>query len=182
MNNFKNLEEKQISSTNVYDGSFLYVKCDKVMLPNGKTKNREYIKHPGAVCIVAITDDNQLIVEKQFRYPFHDIILEIPAGKLNSDDEEPLEAAKRELREETGFEADSWQPLGCFYPTVAYTDECITMFLARNLHKGEQDLDDDEFLNIDLISFEKFVDMILDGQIKDGKTQAAVLKAAMLLN
>lgn len=177
---FRDLEEKKISSKSVFDGHLLHVKCDKVYMPNGNIKTREYFNHPGAACIVALTDDNEIIIERQFRYPFHTIITEIPAGKLDPE-EDPLVAAKRELKEETGFVADEWTYLGDFYPSVAYTDEIIRMYLARGLHQEERCLDEDEFLNVERLPFNEFLKQIIAGEIKDGKTQAAVLKAAQLL-
>lgn len=181
MHDYKNLEEKKISSQNVYDGVLLHVKCDKIKMPSGNIGIREYFNHPGASCVVAITEDEQIIIEKQFRYPFHSVITEIPAGKLDLN-EDPLSAAKREFEEETGYIADKWTYMGDFYPSVAYTDENIRMYLAQDIHQGKQRLDDDEFLNIHFVPFKKFYDDVLNGKIKDGKTVAAVLKAKEYLN
>ena len=172
-----NLEEKQLKSKVVFDGNLLHVKSDTILLPNGKESTREYIEHVGAACIVAITDKNEIIVEKQYRYPFHRVITEIPAGKLNFKDEDPLLAAKRELKEETGYTAKTWHYLGTYYPSCAYSDEKIAIYLARDLETGNQNLDDDEFLQVELIPFQEFLNDIFSGKICDGKTQSAVLLA-----
>ncbi len=169
------LLEKTLNSKNVFSGSLLNVFSDDIELPDGKTAGREYIKHVGAVCIVALTDDDRVIVERQYRYPMHDVILEIPAGKLDRKNEDPLEAAKRELREETGVTADKMTYLGKFYPTPAYSDEIIHMYLAEGLHFGEQSLDDDEFLITELVPIKELADSIMAGEIPDGKTQTAIL-------
>lgn len=170
-----NLIEKTITSRQVFDGNLLRVYSDDVKLPDGNTAGREYIKHVGAVCIVALTDDNKVIVERQYRYPMHEITLEIPAGKLDSKDEDPLDAAKRELREETGATADKMTYLGRYYPTPAYSDEVIYMYLAEGLKFGEQSLDEDEFLSTELVSISDLADKIIAGEVPDGKTQAAIL-------
>lgn len=174
------LREKTVDSTNVYDGVLLHVYRDTVMLPNGHKSKREYIKHNGAVCIVALTDEGKVLVEHQYRYPFSSVITELPAGKLDSADEIPLEAAKRELREETGYSASTWRYLGPFAPTVAYSSEVIHMYLATGLSKGERDLDDDEFLNVIELPLSDLKESILRGEIPDGKTIAAVLMADAL--
>ena len=124
-----------------------------------------------------MTDDGKVIIERQFRYPFDEVVTEIPAGKLDSKEEDHLAAAKRELEEETGFLANEWIPLGDFVPTVAYCDEVITLYLARGLYKGVRNLDDDEFLNVRMMDLKELVKEIMDGKITDGKTQTAVLKA-----
>lgn len=175
-----NLEEKKISSTKVYDGVLLKVYKDKVELPNGNTAPREYFKHPGASCIVAL-DGDKIVIERQFRYPFHKVITEIPAGKLDPG-EDPLVAAKRELKEETGYVAKNWTYMGDIYPSVAYTDECIRMYLATELEKQDQSLDDDEVLNVELVDFEEIYNDVISGKIRDSKTVAAVLKAHELIN
>lgn len=175
------LEEIELSSEEVYSGRLLHVFKDKVALPNGHNSTREYIKHNGASAVVPVTDDGKLILEHQFRYPFHDVLIEIPAGKLDSAEEDPLEAAKRELREETGYSAEEWISLGPIYPSVAYTTEVIWMYMARGLKKGDQELDKDEFLNVYEIPLEEALDKIMKGEIGDAKTQAAILKVARIL-
>lgn len=174
---FDDLAELRTGSRNVYDGVLLHVFRDTVTLPNGAPAVRELIRHQGAVAVVPIMDDGRVIVERQFRYPLNEVITEIPAGKLDSISEDRLEAAKRELREETGYTAEEWISLGDYHPTVAYSDERITMFLARGLKKGERDLDEDEFLNVELKPLDELVIDVLEGRITDGKTQTALLKA-----
>lgn len=176
------LGETQVDSQDIFDGFVLHVKKDTIKLPNGNEATREIIRHIGAVCVVPVTDDNKVIMERQFRYPIDRVITEIPAGKLDDKNEDRLMAAKRELREETGYEADEWLDLGIYYPAPAYSDEKITMYLAKGLHKGERDLDEDEFLNVEEIPIKSLVDDILSGKITDGKTQVAILKAAAHLN
>lgn len=176
----ENLVEKTVSSDFIFDGNLLKVYRDEVTLPNGKIASREYIKHNGAVSILPITEDGKAIVERQFRYPHNRVVTEIPAGKLDSPDEDHLSAAKRELEEETGLVADLWIPIGTIIPSVAYSTECIWMYIARGLHQGERHLDPDEFLNCEEIPLNNLVDMVMRGEISDCKTIASVLKAVKL--
>lgn len=175
------LAEVKVDSTCVFDGVILHVELDNIKLPNGEAATRELIRHIGAACVIPVTDDGKVIMEKQFRYPLSKVMLEIPAGKLNSKDEDRLEAAKRELEEETGYTADEWIDLGIYYPAAAYSDEKISMFLAKGLHKGAQRLDEDEFLDVYEIPLDELVQDVMDGKITDGKTQVAILKAARYL-
>ena len=177
----KKMRETQISSEDLFTGVILNVKRDQVRLPNGQQSFRELIRHVGAVCVVPVTDDGKVVVERQYRYPIDQVITEIPAGKLDSREEDRLHAAQRELKEETGITADRWTDMGLYYPAAAYSDEKITMYLAQNLHMGKQHLDEDEFLNVELVPLKELVEEILSGKITDGKTQVAILKAAMLL-
>ena len=142
---------------------------------------REVIRHIGAVCVIPVTENNEVIVERQYRYPLDRVILEIPAGKLEAPDEDRLSAIQRELREETGYSADEWTNIGDFHPAPAYSDEYITMYLARGLHKGTQDLDADEFLNVYTVPLRDLVNDVMNGKISDAKTQVAILKAARIL-
>ena len=176
-----NFEEKMVSSKNVFNGVLLNVNFDEISLPDGRKATREYIKHIGAVCVIPITDDGKVIIERQYRYPIGQLVTEIPAGKLDFSDEDRLEAAKRELREETGYTADNWRDIGLFYPAPAYSDEKITMFLATGLHKGETELDEDEFIEVDAVPLKELVSDVLSGKITDAKTQLAILKANALL-
>ena len=171
-----NLAERQVDSTNVYDGKLLHVYRDNIILPNGGKSTREYIKHQGAVAVVAMDDKGRIAVEHQFRYPFRAELIEIPAGKLDYIGEDTLSAAQRELREETGITASEYEYLGPFYPTCAYSDEVIHMYWAKGLTFGERELDDDEAINVDMVDLDRVVDLILDGTVRDGKTQAAVLQ------
>ena len=175
------LKEIRVGTEDIFSGVILDVKRDRVELPNGHRTIRELIRHVGAVCVVPVTDDGRVVVERQYRYPIDGVITEIPAGKLDSKAEDRLSAAKRELWEETGITADRWTDMGLFYGAPAYTDEKITMYLAQGLHRGQQHLDEDEFLNVETIPLGELVEEILSGAITDGKTQAAVLKAALLL-
>lgn len=181
MEDFKSLIEKTVESKEIFDGHVVHLFKDDVTLPNGKPATREVIRHVGAVAIVPMTDDGKIIVERQFRYPLNEVITEIPAGKLDSKAEDRLAAAKRELEEETGFLADEWIDLGAYYPAAAYTDEVITMYLAKGLHQGTRNLDEDEFLNIMEVSLEELVEEIMQGKIADGKTQVAILKVAWMM-
>ncbi len=181
MKNFDNLKEEHLSTDEIFDGCILHVIKDKVKLPNGNITVREVVRHIGAVCVIPVTDENEVIIERQYRYPIDGVITEIPAGKLDSPDENILEAAKRELREETGITADKWTDMGLFYPAAAYCDETITMFMAQGLHFGSQNLDDDEFLNVEKKPLSELVDDVMSGNITDSKTQTAILKAARLL-
>lgn len=162
----------------VFAGEMLHAYKDTVILPNGDLSSREYVKHIGAVAVVPITADNKVVIEKQFRYPMSSVVKEIPAGKLDSADEDRLEAAKRELKEETGITADEWIPLGEYHPASAYSTEKIWLFMASGLHYGQQDLDFDEFLDVEEVPLIELVKEVIDGTITDGKTQVALLKAA----
>ncbi len=169
------LEEKGIVSELIYDGKLLHVYRDRVILPNGSETTREYLKHPGAVCVVPVTKEGNVVMVRQFRYPFHEVMLELPAGKLDPG-ETPLCAAKRELGEETGVKASRIVEIGSFLPSVAYTDEIIYLYLATGLDYSSQHLDDDEFLDVETYPLEELVQMVMDGNIRDGKTQTALLK------
>lgn len=182
MENFEKLFEITNSSKEIFKGKILHLFEDKITLPNGHTTTREVIRHIGAVGIVALTDDNKVIIEKQFRYPLNDVIAEIPAGKLDSKDEDRLEAAKRELKEETGYTAKTWINIGEYLPAAAYCDELITLYIAKGLEKGEQNLDDDEFLNIEFYPLDDLIKDVIEGKITDGKTQVALLKAKYFLS
>lgn len=182
METFQNLTEVQVDSREIFDGAIVHLYKDTVTLPNGKPAFREVIRHIGAVAVVPVTDDGKVIVERQFRYPLNQVITEIPAGKLDSLTEDRLAAAKRELEEETGYTADNWTALGDFHPTAAYCDEKITLYLATGLHQGDRHLDEDEFLNVIAVPMEDLIADIMAGHITDGKTQAAILKAAWLLS
>ena len=178
----RRLREVRTGTEEIFDGVILHVIRDTVALPNGNPAVREVIRHIGAVCVIPVTDQGEVIMERQYRYPIGQVILEIPAGKLNAPDEDRLSAIRRELREETGYTADRWTSLGDFYPAPAYCDEHITMYLAQGLHRGTQDLDDDEFLDVYTVPLADLVKDVMDGVITDAKTQVCILKAARLLN
>ena len=174
------LTEKTLKQEYKFNGRIINLRVDKVSLPNGKETSREVVEHKGGVCVLPMTDDNEVILVRQFRYPYMKELLEIPAGKRDSYDEEPIVCGKRELSEETGAESDNFVFLGEFYPTPGYVNEVIYMYYADKLRYGKTNPDDDEFLDLVKIPFEKAVEMVLAGEIKDGKTQSAILKAAML--
>lgn len=174
--NTNHMEEKQLSSRNVFRGVLLDVYSDEILLPDGKKGIREVIRHPGAVCVLPLTDQNEVITVSQYRYPHAKILLEIPAGKLNSREEDPLFAARRELQEETGATADRMLDLGLLYTTPAFVDEVIHMYVAMGLHFGESHPDEDEFLAVGKIPLDTFADMILRGEVPDAKTQAIVMR------
>ena len=180
--NDSDLIEKRIEGEEVFHGKLLHVFHDKVLLPNGHEGGRDLIRHLGAVCVVPLTDDGCVIMERQFRYPMDEVIWEIPAGKLDSKDEDRLMAAKRELSEETGYSAKEWISLGVLYPTPAYSDEKIWIYLAKGLEKGNVHLDEDEFIGVEIIPLEKLLDMVMDGEITDAKTQLSLLKAARYIS
>lgn len=172
----ENLIEKTVSSEIGYKGNFLTLKKDIALLPNGHEASREYIVHPGASAIVALTDDGNLILEKQYRYPIKAVTLEIPAGKRDGD-EDPLICAKREFAEETGYEASSWTKIGAIATTVGFSDEVIHLYLAKGLVEGSQHTDEDEFINLVKIPFDEAVSMIYRGEISDAKTICAIMMA-----
>ncbi|MEE1239592.1 MAG: NUDIX hydrolase [Acutalibacteraceae bacterium] len=175
-----NLEEKQLSAEYIYQGKIISLRRDKALLPNGNTAAREVIEHNGGVCVAALTDNDEVLFVRQFRYPYMEVIPEIPAGKRDSAEEDPLKCGIRELKEETGATAEKFIPLGKLYPTPGYCGEIIWMYAATGLSYGEQNPDDDEFLTVEKIPLNKAVEMILSGEITDAKTQAAVLKLKLL--
>ena len=176
-----NLKEKQLKSEQIYKGAIINLFLDDIELPDGKPAKREYVRHPGGICVVPVTDEEEIMLVRQYRYPYGREVLEIPAGKRDSFEEDPLEGGKRELKEELGITAEKFVSLGTFYPTPGYTDEVIYMYAAFGLSFGETDPDEDEFVLPEKIKLEKLVNMIMAGEIPDGKTQAAVLKVAHLL-
>jgi ADP-ribose pyrophosphatase len=173
------LDEKTINKNYVYTGKIINVRRDDAALPNGKPCIREVVEHSGGVCIAALTDECELLFVRQFRYPYMQVIPELPAGKLEKG-EDPFDSGKRELEEETGCIADEYFDLGKFYPSPGYCGEIIHLYAAKKLHKTKQNLDEDEFLSVEKIPLEKAVEMILSNEIRDGKTQAAVLKVKLL--
>ena len=178
----KNLIEKQLKREEIFGGQVLHVVRDTVELPNGKPATREVALHIGAVAIIPITADGDVIIERQYRYPHGRVFLEIPAGKLDSADEIPLEAAKRELREETGATAESFTYLGKMIPSPAVLSEVIHLYLAEGLSFGDVDLDEDEFLEVEKIPLKELYGMVLRGEIEDAKTQIAVMRAHAVKN
>lgn len=166
--------EHQIEGREIYSGRLLKVQNDRVSLPNGGEAEREYIKHPGAAAILALTDDDQVVLEWQYRYPSGRHYIEIPAGKIDSG-EPPELAARRELREETGWEAREWSLLLEHDVAIAYTDERVYIYLAQGLSLGDVQRDEEEFLECFLLPFEEAMAWLDAGRIQDSKTQAALL-------
>ncbi len=175
------LTEKTLSSEKIFDGKILHIRKDTVLLPNGQRAFREVADHPGGVCVLALDEKNQALLVKQFRYPYMQILRELPAGKLEYG-EDPRTAAIRELKEETGAVAGKFESLGELYPSPGYCGEIIRMYLARDLQFGEVHLDEDEFLTLERIPFDALVQEVVSGEIRDAKTIAAVLKAKIILD
>ncbi|MBO8170606.1 MAG: NUDIX hydrolase [Bacillaceae bacterium] len=165
--------EKTISSEVIYDGKIIRVQVDDVELPSGKTAKREIVRHSGAVAVMPITDDNRLVMVRQFRKPLDRELLEIPAGKLEPD-EDPLDCARRELKEETGFTADSLHHIASFYTSPGFADEIIHMYRTEGLSAGEAQPDDDEFVEMVTLTLEEAFSRIESGDIRDAKTIMAV--------
>lgn len=177
---YMKLIEKLIKKDYIYNGRILNLRKDTVSLPNGCVATREIVEHNGGVCVGALTENDELLFVRQFRNPYMDVVLELPAGKRDSKNEDPLVCGIRELREETGATAENMLFLGELYPTPGYCEEIIWLYLATNLSFGNQDTDEDEFLEVEKIPFEKAVEMVLSGEIKDAKTQTLVLKIKLL--
>lgn len=178
------LVEEKLTSELIYDGRVVHLYRDAVRLPNGHETVREVVRHVGAVCVLPLFEDGQVLVERQFRYPHARVLLEIPAGKLDFSTEGRLDAARRELYEETGYRAREFTDLGPLYTTPAFVDEVIGMYLARGLYTedGGQHLDEDEFLTVEKIHIDTLCEMVMRGEIPDAKTQIAVLKVKRLLD
>ena len=176
------LEEKKVSSEFLYDGRIIKLYNDEIRLPDGNKAYREYVKHPGGVCVVPINSAGEVMLVRQYRYVYGKEIIEIPAGKRDAGDEDTLLGAKRELKEELGIEAENFYFLGEIYPTPGYTDEVLYMYAATGLSFGETSPDEDEFIEPEKIHIDTLTDMIMKGEIKDAKTVAAVLKTKRLLD
>lgn len=174
------LTEVQVSSEEIFHGKIVHLFRDQVRLPNGKVTTREVMRHPGAAAVVPLTEEGNVILVRQYRYPFAQVMLEIPAGKLDPG-EDPLVCARRELTEETGYEAEEFVSLGVFYPSVAVIDEQIHLYLARGLTFRAANPDADEFLNVEQRPLSAMVEEVMHGGVPDGKTQAAILKTWYLL-
>ena len=175
-----NLEEKTLEKNTLFSGRIINLRRDTALLPNGATATREVVEHPGGVCVAALDDNDNLLMVKQFRYPYMEVVLEVPAGKRDRDGEAPLECGKRELKEETGATAEHYVSLGELYPSPGYCDEIIHLFAAKGLTFGETCPDEDEFVAVEKIPLKTAAEMVLNGEIKDAKTQVCILKLKAL--
>jgi ADP-ribose pyrophosphatase len=176
----QDLTEHLISSETIASSGMLNVKRDQVRLYNGNTTQREYVVHPGAVVVVPILANGNVILERQFRYPLHQVFIELPAGKIDTG-EDILITGQRELLEETGYTASEWVKLGHQHPCIGYSNEVIHMYLARGLNAGEHQRDEDESLEVFEAAFEVCIKMIQSGEITDGKTIVALFFAEKFL-
>lgn len=175
------LIEKEIQGHEIFKGNVLDVRCDEIELPNGAKGTREYMVHKGAVCVIPLTEKGEVVCVRQYRYAVRQILLEIPAGKFNFVGEDPGEAARRELREETGAVCRELIPMGALISSPAILTEKIYMFLARGLSFGKTEFDEDEFIDVVKIPLSELSERVMRGEIEDAKTQLAVLKAAEFL-
>ena len=177
----EHLVERRVRSESVYEGHFLKVRRDEVRLPTGRTAFREYVVHPGAVMVVPLTDDGQLIVERQHRYPLDRVLVEFPAGKLDPN-ETTQQCAQRELREETGYQAREWAYAGRMHNACAYSTEFIEIWFARGLVAGAQQLDEGEFLEVQAVAESTLFALAASGELTDAKTMVALLKLQLWRN
>lgn len=175
------LAEVTLSSETIAEGGMLLVKRDQVRVSSGATSQREYVIHPGAVVVVPVLDNGNLLLERQFRYPLSRVFIELPAGKIDAG-ELHLETGRRELLEETGYSAQEWIYLGLQHPCIGYSNEVIHIYLARGLSSGEHNRDEDEALQLFEASLEQCLRMIHDGELTDGKTIVALFRAEKFLS
>lgn len=173
-------KEIKVSSTRLYTGTILTLDRDEVLLPDGQKAWREVARHPGGSGIVALNDQKQIYLVRQYRYAIDEFLYELPAGKRENG-EDPLITAQRELEEETGLRARNWSCLGCSLPSPGCYTEHLYLYFATDLYPTHQHLDPEEFLSVTAIPFEQAYDLVLSGQITDAKTQIGILKAAALL-
>ena len=173
--------EKTIAEREIYSGRIIHVKEDTVLLPNGEKAGRELVLHNGGVGVIAVDEANNVLLVRQYRKPYDEVITEIPAGKLEKD-EDPKEAGLRELREETGYCAEKITFLGKCYPTPGYCSEIIHIYLAEKLKWVGQELDPGEFVEVVKMPLCKLCDMVMNNEISDAKTVIAALKAEKILN
>ncbi len=170
----KNLSEETLESLQVFSGRLLDVRRDRVRLPDGNTSTREYIMHPGAVVVLALTDDDHLVLERQHRYPLHRDFIELPAGKIDPG-EAPLDCARRELLEETGYAAREWRYLTTVYPCIGYANERLVYYVARGLCFSGHQPDDDEFLEVFTLPWREALARVGSGEICEAKTVVGLL-------
>jgi len=177
----KRLTEKRLETKKIFDGEILKLYFDRVQLPNGKTATREKVMHPGAVGIIPVNDDRNILLVKQYRYPVEEITIEIPAGKIDSG-EEPEKCAWRELGEEVGATGGDIKLLASFFTTPGFSNEIMHLFIATGFKRTDNDLDEDEFLEIVEVGLEEAVGWIREGIIKDSKTIIGILMARDFLD
>lgn len=170
------LTETCISSETVFQGRLMHAKRDVVRLHNGHETTREYLLHPGAVLVVPILDDGRIVFERQFRYPLHQAFIELPAGKIDPN-EDTLATGQRELQEETGYTASDWRYLTTLHPCIGYSDERIVVYLATGLQLGAHKRDEDESLEVFTMTLAEALDAMHHGEITDGKTMIALFWA-----
>ena len=176
------LKETMVSSQTIFEGKIIKVTLDQARLPDGTLASREVVYHPGGVAVLALDEDNTVYLVRQYRYPIQQLLLELPAGKLDHGTEENvLLGAQRELSEETGLEAAEWTYLGYTLASPGFCDEALHMYLARGLTRKRQHLDEDEFLDVVTMPFGQLVEQVMDGTITDGKTVSTTLKVKVLL-
>ena len=171
------LIEKEVKANKLYDGRIINLRVDDVLLPDGRAAKREYVEHRGGAAILAI-EEGQVYLVRQFRYPYREVLLEIPAGKLEAG-EEPIVTAARELEEETGLRAERIEPYGVIYPSPGYTNEKLYIFVAYGSKQSAAHPDSDEFLNVVRMPVAEAIDKVTSGEIKDSKTCYALLKYAL---
>lgn len=172
--NDQHLIEHQVASEEILRGRFLHAFRDTVRLPDGREATREFIKHPGAVMVVPMLDDGRVVLERQYRYPLHQVMVEFPAGKLDAG-EATFDCARRELLEETGYTAREWSRAGVLHPVLAYSNEFIEIWFARGLTQGERQLDAGEFLDVISANHEELMAWCRDGTVTDSKTLSGML-------
>ena len=172
--------EKTVSSKDIFNGKVIHVTHDEAELEDGSIAMREVVGHPGGVCIAALTEDDELLFVKQFRYPYKEVLVELPAGKLEKG-QNPLENGKRELLEETGAVGREYITLGKLYPSPGYCGEIIHLYFCKIDHFEKQHLDEDEFVSVERIPLDKAEEMVLNNEIPDSKTQVAILKTAAIV-
>ena len=176
------LTEHMVQTETIFEGRIIKVTLDTARLPNGDLAGREVVYHPGGVAVLALDEDGTVYLVKQFRYPIQQLLLELPAGKLDHGAEEDiLLGAQRELSEETGLEAAEWTYLGYTLASPGFCTEALHMYLARGLTRKEQHLDEDEFLDVVTMPFDQLVKQVMEGTITDGKTVSTTLKVKALL-
>ena len=173
--------ETTVDTKEIYSGRIIHIKEDTVRLPNGETAGRELVLHNGGVAVIAIDKDKNIFMVRQYRKPYDEVVLEIPAGKLEKG-ENPYEAGQRELREETGYKANKCRFIGKCYPSPGYLNEIIHMYMAEDLEFVGQNLDEGEFLEVVKIPFCDALKMVMENKIADAKTQIAILKADKILS